>query len=50
MRDHEDENRAESPLRKAPDAVVLDNSFMSIEQQMVWFRKIWAKTPGNHED
>jgi cytidylate kinase len=49
IRDHEDENRAESPLRKAPDAVVLDNSFMTVEEQMEWFRKIWAKIPDNHE-
>ena len=39
MRDHEDENRKESPLRKAEDAVVLDNSNMTIEQQMEWFRR-----------
>ncbi len=36
-RDIADQNRAISPLRKADDAVVLDNSYMSIEDQMVWF-------------
>ena len=41
MRDHEDENRAVSPLRKAPDALVLDNSFMTVEEQMEWFREKW---------
>lgn len=43
MRDHEDENRKESPLRKAADAVVLDNSNMTVEQQMEWFRLQWKK-------
>jgi CMP/dCMP kinase len=43
MRDYEDENRKESPLRKAKDSVVLDNSNMSIEQQMEWFRSVWEK-------
>lgn len=36
-RDIADQNRAISPLRKADDAVVLDNSYMSIDDQMVWF-------------
>lgn len=35
-RDHIDETRTESPLRKADDALVLDNSTMSIEQQNEW--------------
>jgi CMP/dCMP kinase len=41
MRDYEDENRSESPLRKADNALVLDNSQMTIEQQMEWFHGIW---------
>lgn len=36
-RDIADQNRAISPLRKADDAVVLDNSYMSIADQMKWF-------------
>lgn len=32
-RDHIDETRAESPLRKAPDAVVIDNSHMNPDDQ-----------------
>lgn len=32
-RDHIDETREESPLRKADDAVVLDNSQMTVEEQ-----------------
>lgn len=35
-RDHIDRTRAESPLRKAPDAIELDNSTMSIAQQDAW--------------
>ena len=35
-RDHIDENRSESPLRRAEDAVDLDNSHMTIEQQNQW--------------
>ena len=33
MRDYIDSTRVESPLRKVDDAVVLDNSNMSIEEQ-----------------
>lgn len=36
MRDHLDQTRAESPLKKADDAIVLDNSYMTIPQQMQW--------------
>lgn len=36
-RDKADMSRAISPLRKADDAVVLDNSHMSVEEQMSWF-------------
>jgi cytidylate kinase len=32
-RDDRDQNRAESPLRKADDAVVIDNSFLTREEQ-----------------
>lgn len=35
-RDHLDETREESPLRKADDALVLDNSNMSISEQNAW--------------
>ncbi len=47
-RDHADENRAISPLRKADDAIVLDNSHMTIDEQMTWFREL-IKTR-NRED
>ena len=36
-RDKADSTRAISPLRKADDAVVLDNSQMSVDEQMAWF-------------
>lgn len=36
-RDKADMSRAISPLRKADDAIVLDNSAMSVEEQMAWF-------------
>jgi CMP/dCMP kinase len=35
-RDRFDETRAESPLRKADDALVLDNSYMTREEQFEW--------------
>lgn len=35
-RDRQDESRAVSPLRRAEDAVVLDNSSMSLAEQMTW--------------
>ena len=35
-RDRFDETRAESPLRKAKDAILLDNSFMTKEEQFEW--------------
>ncbi len=41
MRDREDENRPVSPLRRANDAVILDNSFMTVAEQMEWFRQKW---------
>lgn len=35
-RDHIDETREESPLRRAADAISLDNSAMTIDQQNQW--------------
>lgn len=35
-RDRYDENRTESPLRKAQDAIVLDNSYLTREEQYNW--------------
>jgi CMP/dCMP kinase len=39
-RDEQDTTRAESPLLKADDASVLDNSNMTPDDQMSWFNKI----------
>ena len=36
-RDKADMSRAISPLRQAEDAIVLDNSYMTVEEQMAWF-------------
>lgn len=36
QRDHIDQNREVSPLRKAPDALLLDNSHLTISQQKEW--------------
>lgn len=39
-RDHIDHTREVSPLRKADDAILLDNSNMSIPEQFVWLDRI----------
>lgn len=39
-RDITDENRDISPLRRADDAVILDNSRMTVEEQMEWVRRL----------
>ena len=39
-RDFIDANREISPLTKAADAIILDNSNMTVEQQMDWFKEI----------
>ena len=38
-RDHIDETRAESPLRRADDAIDLDNSQMTIDEQDRWLEE-----------
>lgn len=45
-RDKADMTRAISPLRKADDAIVLDNSNMSVEEQMAWFDKEFQRVVG----
>jgi CMP/dCMP kinase len=39
-RDRLDETRQESPLTRAPDSVLLDNSFMTPRQQLAWFEEL----------
>ena len=43
QRDHLDQTRAISPLRKADDAIVLDNGGMSLEEEMEWFDQIFKQ-------
>ena len=45
-RDPHDKNRKESPLRKADDAIELDNSTINIEQQLQWAIDMYHKTIG----
>lgn len=39
-RDYIDSHRETSPLVQAPDAVVLDNSDMTFDEQMAWFKTL----------
>jgi cytidylate kinase len=43
QRDHHDSTRAASPLTRAKDAVDLDNSRMTPDEQMLWFEKLLEK-------
>lgn len=42
-RDHIDQNREVSPLRKADDAILLDNSYISIDEQKEWLLNAYHK-------
>lgn len=42
-RDYIDSHREVSPLTKAPDAIVLDNSKMTLRQQMEWVKDLIAE-------
>ncbi len=42
-RDRIDSGREVSPLKKADDALVLDNSDMSVEEQMEWIKEVIRK-------
>ncbi len=47
-RDIADENRDISPLRRADDAIILDNSRMTVDEQMSWVKQIIEnKTDGS---
>ena len=41
QRDHLDQTRAISPLRKADDAITLDNGGMTLEEEMAWFDEVF---------
>lgn len=43
QRDYIDQHRSVSPLRKADDALLLDNSHMTIEQQQAWLMEQFHK-------
>ena len=45
-RDYIDSHREVSPLTQAEDAVVLDNSHMTMDEQLVWIKKIIAERFG----
>ena len=45
-RDYIDSHREVSPLTQADDAVVLDNSHMTMDEQLVWIRNIIAERFG----
>lgn len=48
VRDEIDSNRKVSPLKKADDALILDNSFLSREEQLNWtLKKVKEITEGN---
>lgn len=42
-RDHIDETRAESPLRRADDAMLLDNSHISVDEQDAWLMEQYLR-------
>ena len=42
-RDYIDQNRRESPLKKADDAILLDNSNMTLEEQDKWLYEQYQK-------
>ena len=45
-RDKADMSRAVSPLRQADDAIVLDNSHMTVDEQMEWFMEHYRAVTG----
>ena len=45
-RDYIDSHREASPLSKADDAIVLDNSYMTMEQQVEWLKGIISERFG----
>lgn len=49
-RDHIDSNRADSPLKQADDALLLDNSQMTVDEQMDWFFEKYHKVMSGLND
>ena len=49
QRDYIDQHRQTSPLRQAPDALLLDNSHLTIAQQQEWLKEQYLKVCQDHE-
>ncbi|MCH5326732.1 MAG: (d)CMP kinase [Duncaniella sp.] len=49
-RDHIDETRSESPLRKAPDAILFDNSEISLDRQDAILFDLYQTTISRHNE
>ncbi len=49
-RDEIDSGRDVSPLRAAPDALILDNSQMTVKEQMLWIKDIIRKKRNEQEE
>jgi len=49
-RDYIDSNRDDSPLKMAEDAILLDNSHMTLEQQLSWFRELYKQVLSNTDE
>jgi CMP/dCMP kinase len=49
-RDYIDSNRDDSPLKQADDAILLDNSEISLEEQMVWFKNLYQQVISGGDD
>jgi cytidylate kinase len=45
-RDYIDSHREASPLSKAEDAITLDNSYMTMEDQMEWLKGVISERFG----
>jgi cytidylate kinase len=45
-RDRIDSSREDSPLKQADDALVLDNSEMTVDEQMEWFSETFKRVTG----
>lgn len=48
-RDRIDSTREDSPLKQADDSLLLDNSDMTVEEQMVWFRDLFSQISGKSD-
>lgn len=49
-RDRIDSSREDSPLKQAEDALLLDNSQMTVDEQMEWFRRTFDEIRSSKND